>query len=76
MKTKDLQSLYIQSPKLNQLNLLREVAANARITQAALATRCSLSVAMVNNYMKDLCNSGLLEYKQLGYRAIFTSENC
>ena len=62
MQTKDLQSLYLQSPKLNQLNILREVAANAHITQAELANRCSLSVAMVNNYMKDLCESGWIEY--------------
>ena len=51
MQIKDLSNLYIQSPKLNQLNILREVAANANITQAELAGRCSLSVAMVNNYM-------------------------
>lgn len=62
MQTKDLQGLYLQSPKLNQLNILREVAANAKITQAKLAKLCSLSVAMVNNYMKELCRSGLLEY--------------
>ena len=70
MQTKDLHSLYLQSPKLNQLNILREVGANARITQAELATRCSLSVAMVNNYMKDLCNSGLLEYKRKSVKSV------
>lgn len=59
---KGLQSLYLQSPKLNQLNILREIAANAHVTQAELGTRCSLSVAMVNNYMKELCAAGLLEY--------------
>jgi len=62
MQTKDGQCLYLQSPTLNQLNILREVAANSHITQAELANRCSLSVAMVNNYMKELCRSGLLEY--------------
>jgi predicted transcriptional regulator len=70
MQTKNLQSLYLQSPKLNQLNILREVAANARITQAELAARCSLSVAMVNNYMKDLCNSGLLEYRRKSVKSV------
>jgi predicted transcriptional regulator len=64
MQIKDLQSLYVQSPKLNQLNILREVAADAHITQAELAGRCSLSVAMVNNYMKELCGTGLLEYRR------------
>ena len=62
MQMKDFQSLYLQSPRLNQLNILREVAANAHITQAELANRCFLSVAMVNNYMKELCGLGLLEY--------------
>jgi predicted transcriptional regulator len=62
MQMNDLQSLYLQSPRLNQLNILREVAANANITQAELARLCSLSVAMVNNYMKELCSNGLLEY--------------
>jgi predicted transcriptional regulator len=62
MQIKDFQSLFLQSPRLNQLNILREVAANAHITQAELASRCSLSVAMVNNYMKELCAAGLLEY--------------
>jgi len=62
MQTKDLSNLYIQSPKLNQLNILREVAADAHITQAELARRCSLSVAMVNNYMKELCRIGYMEY--------------
>jgi predicted transcriptional regulator len=64
MQMKDLQSLFLQSPKLNQLNILREVASDAHITQAALAGRCSLSVAMVNNYMKELCGTGLLEYRR------------
>jgi len=62
MQTKDLHSLYLQSPKLNQLNILREVAADSNVTQAELAKLCSLSVAMVNNYMKELCGSGLIEY--------------
>ena len=70
MQIKNLQSLYLQSPKLNQLNILREVAANAKITQAELANRCSLSVAMVNNYMKDLCNNGLLEYKRKSVKSV------
>jgi len=62
MQMKDLQSLYLQSPKLNQLNVLREITANPNVTQAELAKLCSLSVAMVNNYMKELCGSGLIEY--------------
>jgi predicted transcriptional regulator len=62
MQMKEFQSLYVQSPKLNQLNILREVANNAHITQAELAFHCSLSVAMVNNYMKELCAGNWLEY--------------
>jgi predicted transcriptional regulator len=70
MQMKDLQGLYLQSPQLNQLNILREVAANARITQAELARQCSLSVAMVNNYMKELCSSGYLEYHRRTIKSI------
>jgi predicted transcriptional regulator len=62
MQIRDFQRLYVQSPILNQLNILREIAANAHVTQAELASRCSLSVAMVNNYMKELCGAGLIEY--------------
>jgi len=70
MHTKDLSSLYLQSPKLNQLNILREVAADAHITQAALASRCSLSVAMVNNYMKELCKIGYMEYHRRTIKSV------
>jgi predicted transcriptional regulator len=62
MQINELQSLFIQSPKLNQLNILKEVSNNAHITQAELARHCSLSVAMVNNYMKELCAGNMLEY--------------
>ncbi len=70
MQIKDLSSLYIQSPKLNQLNILREVDADAHITQAALASRCSLSVAMVNNYMKELCRTGYMEYHRRTIKSV------
>jgi predicted transcriptional regulator len=70
MQKKRLSSLYLQSPKLNQLNILREVAADAHITQAELAARCSLSVAMVNNYMKELCRNGLLEYHRRTIKSV------
>jgi predicted transcriptional regulator len=62
--------LYIQSPKLNQLNILKEVAADAHITQAELAGRCSLSVAMVNNYMKELCRIGYMEYHRRTIKSV------
>ena len=64
MHTKEPTGLYLQSPKMNQLNILREVSTNPNITQAELAGRCALSVAMVNNYMKGLCSEGLLEYRR------------
>ncbi len=70
MPMNDLQGLYLQSPQLNQLNMLREIAANARITQAELARLCSLSVAMVNNYMKELCGSGYLEYHRRTIKSV------
>ena len=70
MQKKELANLYVQSPKLNQMNILREVAADAHITQAELAARCSLSVAMVNNYMKELCSSGFLEYHRRTIKSV------
>jgi len=70
MQMKDMQGLYLQSPQLNHLNMLREIAANARITQAELARLCSLSVAMVNNYMKELCSSGYLEYHRRTIKSV------
>lgn len=70
MRTHDLPSLYIQSPRLNQLNILREVAANPKVTQAELARRCSLSVAMVNNYMKELCAAESIEYHRKTVKSV------
>jgi predicted transcriptional regulator len=70
MQKKDLPSLYLQAPKLNRLNILREIAADAHITQAELAARCSLSVAMVNNYMKELCRTGLMEYHRRTIKSV------
>jgi predicted transcriptional regulator len=70
MQKKDLPSLYLQSPKHNQLNILREVAGDAHITQAELAARCALSVAMVNNYMKELCRTGLMEYHRRTIKSV------
>jgi predicted transcriptional regulator len=70
MQMKELEGLYLQSPQLNQLNILKEVAANANITQAELAKLCSLSVAMVNNYMKELCRTGLLEYHRKTIKSV------
>jgi len=64
MRAKNSQSLYIAAPKLNQLHILKDIAADPDITQAELARRCLLSVAMVNNYMKELCDRGLLEYRR------------
>ena len=70
MHKKESMSLYLQSPRLNQMNILREVAADAHITQAELAARCSLSVAMVNNYMKELCRVGLMEYHRRTIKSV------
>jgi DNA-binding MarR family transcriptional regulator len=64
MRTKIPENLYLRAPRLNQYCILSEVAAVPHITQAELARRCDLSVAMVNNYMKELCAAGLLEYRR------------
>ncbi|MBZ5496933.1 MAG: winged helix-turn-helix domain-containing protein [Acidobacteriia bacterium] len=70
MRAKASHSLYIPAPKLNQLHILKEIAADPDITQAELARRCTLSVAMVNNYMKELCDLGFLEYRRKNSKTI------
>jgi DNA-binding MarR family transcriptional regulator len=70
MRAKASQNLYIPAPKLNQLHILKEIAGDADITQAELARRCALSVAMVNNYMKELCDLGLLEYRRKNSKTV------
>ena len=64
MATKITQKLLLPSPKLNRMYLLELIGRNPDITQAELAQRCSLSVAMVNNYMKEFLSLGLLEYRR------------
>lgn len=70
MRTKVQGRLYTPAPKLNQLRILEQVAANPDITQSELARNCELSVAMVNNYMKELCDRGLLEYRRKSSKTI------
>jgi predicted transcriptional regulator len=62
--------LYVPGPGLNRLKILELVAVNCRITQTMLARHCNLSVAMVNNYMKDLCTAGLLQYRRRNKRSV------
>jgi DNA-binding MarR family transcriptional regulator len=70
MRAKASQNLYIPAPKLNQLHILKEIAGDPDITQAELARRCALSVAMVNNYMKELCDLGFLEYRRKNSKTV------
>jgi DNA-binding MarR family transcriptional regulator len=70
MRTKETQALYLPAPRLNQLRILKEIDSHSGITQAELARRCSLSVAMVNNYMKELCAAGLLEYRRRSSKSV------
>jgi DNA-binding MarR family transcriptional regulator len=70
MRAKTSNNLYIPAPKLNQLRILNEIATDQEITQAELARRCALSVAMVNNYMKELCDLGLLEYRRKNSKTV------
>ncbi|MBP1601750.1 MAG: putative transcriptional regulator [Acidobacteria bacterium] len=62
MRNKTQHRLHLAAPRLNEMKLLQCLASDPDITQAELARRCGLSVAMVNNYMKDLCAAGLLVY--------------
>ncbi len=70
MPTKPAESLYIPSPRLNQLHIMQQIAKDPHVTQASLARQCSLSVAMVNNYMKELCSTGLLEYQRKSSKTV------
>ena len=70
MQTKTPEPLYFPAPRLNQFYILSEVAANPHVTQAELARSCGLSVAMVNNYMKDLSGTGLLEYRRKSSKSV------
>jgi len=70
MRTKAPETLYIRAPKLNQFTILQQLASDPRLTQAGLAARCNLSVAMINNYMKELCALGLLEYRRKSSRSV------
>ncbi len=70
MRAKSSQNLYIPAPKLNELRILKEIASDPDITQAELARRCALSVAMVNNYMKELGDRGFLEYRRKNSKTI------
>ncbi len=65
-----LQGLYLPAPRLNELHILSQIASDPEITQAELAQRCALSVAMVNNYMKELCAAGQLEYRRKSSKSI------
>jgi DNA-binding MarR family transcriptional regulator len=70
MRAKASNNLYIPAPKLNELHILKEIATDPDITQAELARRCALSVAMVNNYMKELGDRGFLEYRRKNSKTI------
>ena len=64
------ENLYIRSPKRNLLSILNALSSNPNLTQASLAERCDLSVAMVNNYLKELDSAGVIEYRRKSLRVI------
>jgi predicted transcriptional regulator len=70
MGMKSTETLFIRSPRMNQHQILKNLATNANLTQAELGRRCDLSVAMVNNYMKELCRSGLLQYNRKSSKSV------
>jgi len=70
MRTKAPDLLYLSSPRMNQFLILSALAEDPFLTQAALAHRCSLSVAMVNNYLKELCEAGLMEYQRKSLKSV------
>ena len=70
MRTKAPQDLYVPAPRLNQLHILQQIALDTNVTQAEMAERCALSVAMVNNYMKELSTRGYLEYHRKNSKSV------
>ncbi|MFH0804457.1 MAG: winged helix-turn-helix transcriptional regulator [Candidatus Zambryskibacteria bacterium] len=62
--------MFVPAPRLNQYNLLRQIANDHNVTQAELASLTGLSVAMVNSYMKKMRDLGLLEYDRKSYKTI------
>jgi DNA-binding MarR family transcriptional regulator len=52
------------------LFVLKLLAGRPRTTQAEIARRTGLSVAMINGYMKQLCAGGLLEYRRKSARSV------
>lgn len=70
MPKKVPQTLYLPAPKLNQFHIMQQIALDPHVTQAELGQHCSLSVAMVNNYMKELCASGLIEYQRKSSKTV------
>jgi DNA-binding MarR family transcriptional regulator len=63
-------TLYVAGPKLNRLNILNELAVNPHLTQAELARRSDLSIAMVNNYIKELALLGMVEYHRTSSKTV------
>jgi predicted transcriptional regulator len=70
MTTKVSQALLLPAPRLNLHFVMQQISANPKVTQAELAQKCSLSVAMVNNYMKELCARGFVDYHRKSSRSI------
>jgi len=70
MRTKRSEAFFIRSPRMNQHQILKNLATDANLTQAELARRCGLSVAMVNNYMKEICKAGLLQYHRRSTKSV------
>ena len=70
MRTRTPDLLYIRSPRLNQLLILTALGEDPFLTQATLAHRCRLSVAMVNNYLKEQCDAGMIEYRRKSLKSV------
>jgi DNA-binding MarR family transcriptional regulator len=51
------------SPELRELVLLIEIGKNANISQSTLAEKANLAPSMVNNYMKNFVDEGLVEMR-------------
>jgi len=70
MRTKEKDGLHLRSPRFNMLLLLHHLYGCPKLTQARLAALTGLSVAMVNNYLKEMCASGTIEYHRKSSRVV------
>jgi predicted transcriptional regulator len=67
---KTISELFVPKPRLLKYLILRELVRNPYSTQAYLAQNVGLCVAMVNSYMKNMVDKGLIIYERKNRKVI------